>query len=381
MNTANLRTVSHAKPPRYRPRSVTCGALLLAEHPEVLEALEQARASVARCLRETLSVPVNVRARLLDTTLLPESDKAFRQATFVIELGEERITGLLQMSFCELSALLSRLCAVQVGLAPASRLTRAEKAAANYVALSAIAGVRAVELADAFWRPRLVGLVLDEEQLPTAASTRAHAVVDVSLHLGESHHGARLLIPESFLKCRVARQRRQPTRAARSHRAACIQLAPILRGALLSREDSASLRMGDVVLLTAVRHVSATLNAQGILEASRFRLHGEFGPKGFAFQSCQPWGTPEEENMLTQAVPLETLPQDLPLEVDIVFDEVTVPLGAIASLQPGDTLPLHLATSRPVSLRIGRRLIGRAELLEVEGELAARIIALAGEGA
>ena len=51
-------------------------------------------------------------------------------------------------------------------------------------------------------------------------------------------------------------------------------------------------------------------------------------------------------------------------------------LAELAALQPGTVLPLRVSAGDPVFLRAGDRRIGRAELVEVEGQVAARVLEL-----
>jgi type III secretion protein Q len=45
-------------------------------------------------------------------------------------------------------------------------------------------------------------------------------------------------------------------------------------------------------------------------------------------------------------------------------------------MTPGTVLPLRIATGSPVFVRAGERRIARAELVEIDGEIAARILGL-----
>ncbi len=66
----------------------------------------------------------------------------------------------------------------------------------------------------------------------------------------------------------------------------------------------------------------------------------------------------------------------LPVDVEIELTRLLVPLSELSVLKPGALLPLHINASEPVLLRVGDRAVARAELVEIEGEVGARILAL-----
>ena len=51
-------------------------------------------------------------------------------------------------------------------------------------------------------------------------------------------------------------------------------------------------------------------------------------------------------------------------------------LAELGALQPGSVLPLRVSPGDPVFLRAGDRRVARAELVEIEGEVAARVLGL-----
>ncbi len=66
----------------------------------------------------------------------------------------------------------------------------------------------------------------------------------------------------------------------------------------------------------------------------------------------------------------------LPVDVEIELTRLMVPVSELAVLKPGALLPLHINASEPVLLRIGDRAVARAELVDIEGEVGARILTL-----
>ena len=66
----------------------------------------------------------------------------------------------------------------------------------------------------------------------------------------------------------------------------------------------------------------------------------------------------------------------LPVELEVELARVPLALGELSTLAPGAIVPLRISVGDPVFLRAGDRRIARAELVELEGEVAARILDL-----
>ena len=66
----------------------------------------------------------------------------------------------------------------------------------------------------------------------------------------------------------------------------------------------------------------------------------------------------------------------LPVDVEIELTRLMLPLSELAVLKPGALLPLRINASEPVLLRIGDRAVARAELVDIDGEVGARILNL-----
>jgi len=64
----------------------------------------------------------------------------------------------------------------------------------------------------------------------------------------------------------------------------------------------------------------------------------------------------------------------LPLRVQVVLGEREFSLGEIQSLSPGTILELDIAKTDPVRLMVNGKILGEGELVEVEGNLAVKIL-------
>ena len=72
----------------------------------------------------------------------------------------------------------------------------------------------------------------------------------------------------------------------------------------------------------------------------------------------------------------ESLGDDLTVELAVSAGAVTVSARRLLELAPGEVLPLHRPAAGQVDLVVGQKVIGRGELLDVDGELAVRILAI-----
>jgi len=71
----------------------------------------------------------------------------------------------------------------------------------------------------------------------------------------------------------------------------------------------------------------------------------------------------------------------LPFEVEVELTRVRLTFAELSSLRPGAILPLRINATEPVLLRVGDRVVARAELVEIENELGARILSFVPERA
>jgi type III secretion protein Q len=72
----------------------------------------------------------------------------------------------------------------------------------------------------------------------------------------------------------------------------------------------------------------------------------------------------------------ESLGDDATIEVQVAAGTVTLSVRRLLELAPGQVLSLGRPLGGPVELRVGRRVIGRGELVDVDGELGVRMVAI-----
>jgi type III secretion protein Q len=100
------------------------------------------------------------------------------------------------------------------------------------------------------------------------------------------------------------------------------------------------------------------------------RLEGALGAEGFQHARAELRSASQEVTHVDPAL------SELPVELEVELARVSLSLAELGALQPGVIVPLRVSAGDPVFLRAGDRRVGRAELVEVEGEVAARILEL-----
>lgn len=68
----------------------------------------------------------------------------------------------------------------------------------------------------------------------------------------------------------------------------------------------------------------------------------------------------------------------VPVEVEIVIARGVFAVGEVAAWRPGEVVALPTRVGEPVEIRAGGRVIARAELCDVEGEVGVRVLELLG---
>jgi type III secretion protein Q len=248
---------------------------------------------------------------------------------------------------CGFAARLAERVAGASGRVPVTAsLTAAERAVLELAVLGALDGIAAETDIEAALAPRL-GLRSGTPACPlcleltiTAAGTQGRAL---------------LILPRGALRA-LSRTVDLPGPLG------AVAVAGSLRSgsAVLDPSDLDSLRPGDVLILDPPAGESATLRLPGGLSA-RGRLEGDS----------------LEVQEVDVAHP-DLAGGDLPVILDVELASVPVPLRDVARIAPGAVLLLGLDRDGRVTLRIGERAVARGELVEVDGAVGVRILALEG---
>jgi len=361
---------------------LTRAHLALNHRPMLLEAGGALAASVCQSLSTELGVPLACEARLLPSAVLP-LDSLSQAAGFVLlELSSTAEAALLEIELPFLAALLGRLAGASGQWTPVSRLTRIEEATLGYLVLLALDDVRRH---GGFWSslgPRLLGLTLQRrDALARLDGSRRHLAVQLALDFDGVRGAARLLIPATALRSVLHAQPAAPPAQLSPHVAALeLPVRYLLEAGSLSTAEALRLTRGDVVRIPGASRDDGGLLGPVRVRTPGFELRGALLKEGLRVLSAHPCA-PSKEVVMNQSKvgfseeQTERTPA-LPVELQVELTRMRMTVGQLAQLRVGHVLPLRIDTSEPVLLRLGDGVVARAELVDIEGELGARILSL-----
>jgi type III secretion protein Q len=363
---------------RLSMRRLTRTHLALAERPQVGEEARQAVSAVAEALQAQLGCEVVLELALQQRSGTPAELLSRLGAFALFDLGAVGARAVLELERPMLSAILARAGGLESGSGPLHRLTRAEEAAFGFLALVALRAVREVGSFERRYAPRLLSVHLElGELLQRLDGGAAHLTVAGAIRVGAVRGQVSLLLPARAVQSGLgAGAPPHPAELSKELSAVRLPVRPRVGRARLSHADATSLTAGDVVLLDELSLAGGRAVGPVRLVAPGFTLFGEATAGGVAFTRAVHRAVAQEHPM---SMPLESA--HLPVDVEVELTRLRVPLSELAALKVGTTLPLHLDATSPVALRVGDRVVALAELVELEHEIGARIVALASGGA
>ncbi len=324
--------------------------------------------AVAEHLSTQLGVPVTLEAQLTDATLRPLSHLAKRAAFALLELNGDGLA-VLELDPILVGTILRHAAGAAVAAAPL-RLTRIEEAALGWLVLSCLSATLQLAQVRARYRPRLVSLHLDRsEVLERIDPRRKHLAVLLTACVHDARGMARLLVPSTWLQTVLEATPPSPPRPLHpSVAGASLEASCIVGSMMLAPRDASALGRGDVLVFPLVTAEGSRLSGPGRLLTSSFELRGTFSAAGFTLTRAM--------ERLPQETVMSSADPTVPIEVEIELTRLRVPLDQLGALQVGAVMPLHISAAQSVVLRVGDRAVARAELVEVEGEIGARILSM-----
>ncbi|WP_050989262.1 type III secretion system cytoplasmic ring protein SctQ [Corallococcus macrosporus] len=379
MNT-RIEHVPHRKVRPLRrlgTRRLARAHLVLAERPQAAGLGRQALLAVAEALTRELGCPVRAEARLLDAVVSPGEGLCEPAVFALLELSAVGGTAVLELEPALAFMGLERIAGAGQRPGVVTELARLEEATLAYVLLVALSAGRDSGGAASWLGPRLAGVTMCKADVVSRLEPRQPLLgIELLVSVGEARAGARLLLPAQAVQTIF-----QPLPVERAPDIAAEVLAASLETRCLVGQTPLpanavdALVVGDVVVFEGVRKQAGQLLGPGRLVTRGFALSGDFLAEGFSLTRAQRRAIPQESDMVAVNKPEDGMPP-LPVDVEIELTRVMIPLSELAALKPGALLPLHINASEPVVLRVGDRAVARAELVEIEGEVGARVLAL-----
>ncbi|WP_309897445.1 FliM/FliN family flagellar motor switch protein [Archangium sp.] len=368
------------KPMRLRrlgTRRLARAHMTLKERPQVVRLAQRALEAVCAELQQELGCPVRVEARLLEAVVLPATGLAHTAAFALVDLSATGGTAVLELEPPVLFAALERLAGAGTKPGPITGLTRLEEASFAFLGLSALHALRGQAELQRRFSPRLTGVTMNRtEALARLDARQRHVGVELKVTVGQTTSGGRLVLPAVVLEGALKELPvEHDAELAPEVLAARLKAHCFVGSASLSHAALESLGVGDVLLFEGLRREGTRLLGPGRLVLRGFELAGDFTPEGFSLNRAHGRALLQESDMADVKERREGMPP-LPVEVEIELTRLLLPISELAGLKPGALLPLRINASEPVLLRVGDRVVARAELVDIEGEVGARILTL-----
>lgn len=336
--------------------------------PAAIESMKSATSRIAQKIGAQLKTSLVADAKLMPSTLHPFSHIAAHALFVLLECAGEGIA-VVELDLLAAGALLHRIAGAREAMGPPQKLSSIEEAALGWVVLSALSELRN-EASLASFAPRLLTVTMDRgEALRTLDARRRHLAVQLDLQLGETRCGARLLVPALWVQSKLdALPEESPATLHETVAAATLPATVIVGSSLLPPGEAGSLTIGDVVFIGGVERHNFGITGPGRIVTPSFELRGSFHETGFHLNRALP--RPTQESSMSQIDPT------VPVEVEIELTRLRLPLHQLGTLKAGAVVPLHINAAQHVLVRIGDKAVAKAELVEIEGEIGARIIAM-----
>ncbi len=337
--------------------------------PALRAELDGVLAPLAKTLTDSVGAPVGLSAALRPGTVDVRQVLSMHGVFALLELGGVGALGVLEL---EINVAMSLLAAIagSTDRAPALGLSRIEEAALGWLALEALSVVRQHRFVEERLRPRLVGVFIHRRDvLDALPPTPGWAATDVRVSLPGVEGRGQLLMPTgAALAALMHEPVSAPAAIAPEILAAGYEFSVSGGPAFLSAADAAQLSEGDVVLFSELKLCAGLLSGEVRLAGRPGTLTGELSPQGFHQRRAQ------ARNIKERTMAKED--SSLPVDVEVELARVRLTLEDLHTLRSGSVLPLSLNAAQLVTLRIGDRPVAKAELVDIDGELGARIVSL-----
>lgn len=369
-------TMKVARLYRFGNRRLARAHLALQRRPQVAAALSSALAQATSALQGYLGHAVRAEAALLENVFTLSRHLSHDAVFLLVELDAVDSSAVVEIERPVLHALIDRLSGATPRPVPSSHLTRIEESALGFLSLVLLQSLRSAPWVASGLGARIGRInVARADVLALLGGIAPHVGVRVQVAAGDVTGVVRVLVPcPALMTALQGVQEDVPHAIAPELLTAELTIQPVLGSTTLDAVAVQTLRRGDVVLFDGVCARQGAVHGTGRLCTPTFELFGAFGAEGFGLTHSVPRTYPQEVVMSSASSEDQTVA--LPVEVEIELTRLRLTLGQLAAIRPGALLPLRIDASDPVTLKIGHRAIARAELVEIEGEVGARITSL-----
>ncbi len=368
------QTTVRIRPFRWKPPFRASRAhVMVGRRPTLAAAANQFLEECAKSVSEQLGAPLMLQGELTPTWMNPFEGLSRFSAFAMFDLTAVGTVACLEVDALTLGGMLSRLAGSPARLALPLDLTRLEEAAFGWLLLLAVEAMRNNPLLEQLFAPRLMTIHTDRATaLGKLDCRKRHLSFHVRPELDGTRGIMRLIVPSLAIERACHAVEESFTGSLDASVAAARVPARLMVGtAKLSYADLGSLNAGDVVVFDGLKLEGGVIAGTARLESRTFELSGAIADGRFTFNQARTRAITEESNMAK-----DVADPALPVEVEIELTRLLLPVAELTTLKPGAVVPLHINASQPVTLRIGDRAVARAEIVEVDGELGARILSM-----
>jgi type III secretion protein Q len=344
-------------------KRLTKAHLELAKRPTIRGDATAALNKSLERLGSHLGTPLSASSRVLDGALQPLQHFGRDSLFIVLELTPASALAVVELEAPLVTFLLQRSAGTETKTIAVTSLTRIETAAMGWLVLVALQGVRSVQAFEARFGPRLVSMTLDRgEALRACDAAVRHLAIEMLFDSGHPIGTARVMVPAKMLQLAISSGPPEETASPLEGVLNASLSAGVRIGrAQLLRRELGDLTEGDVIVFSGTSLRNGCLCGPARFITSSFQLSGTLTPDGFTLIST----TPEAPMANT-----------LKVDVEIELTTIQLPLRQLGAIAPGTVLPLHINAAQTVTLRIEGKPVALAELVEVEGEIGARVTAM-----
>jgi type III secretion protein Q len=381
-NLLHRKSSPHQRLYRLGTRRLTRAHLAMGQRPTFRAGAAQALQAICAALTRQLGCPVTGQSRVVASEVLPSRTLSESSAFALLDVSPCDARVLVELERGFVAALLGHLSGSAVAIPPAQTLTRIEQVAFGYLVLVCLEACRGGEDLEQRFGPRLLAVIdAREDALSRVDGRKPHVCVEVVLSAGPLTGLARVLVPALALQASLQDLPCEPAPApAPEVLAAQLPMTATMGKIQLGLNELVALSPGDVAVFDAVKLSQGLVQGPCRLIGPAFEISGDLSPAGFTVVRAMSRALPQESSMSApnppEAKPVEATLTSLPVDVEVELTRLKLTLADLGSLRPGAILPLRINAADPVLLRVGDRAVARAELVEIENEVGARILNL-----
>jgi type III secretion protein Q len=354
---------------RLTTRRVSRARVLLARRPALRGEVDALRHAASKAIAGSLSAEIRLTARMVDIPVQPSRALGHSAVLCAVSLDGPGSNAILELD----PRLVATLAALRIGGTgpdvPVLAATRFERSLLAELLLGVLAALREVGTAEARWRPRLVEVGIARTEAERRLGGGPSLLVEIELEGSTVHGRVALHLPELAIRAvalGVPEHRGAPGPVLAEAR---LDFSPRIPCGAVWASEIARLA-GAGVVLPGAHLAGGVLEGPLSLVRPGLTLTGMLLGAGFRHASA------ERRLPSQEATQVDPTLSELPVELAVELARLSLSLAEIGALQPGAILPLRVGAGDPVFLRAGDRRIARAELVEVEGEVAARVLEL-----